>query len=344
MLPPHTTHATIARRLFPLWWDRNHLAARMTIVNLRQFVAAAAALPLALRDQAFAASSPAALVTCDTEARVAVVDLIHGRVTRSIATLPGPRSVERVSSGIAVVAHTALGAVSILDAHRVRRVLRTFAEPRYAAAHPHGRYAFVTDSAHSDVFSVDVVRGTVVGRVRLDAWARHITVDADGKLLWVGLGTAEPRVAVVDVADPARPRLVRYVRAPFGAHDVGFCASSVWVTSGDGRQLGVYDRRAALRTRLAAGAPPQHVTFGRDVAYVTSGADGDLRMHALADGRVLGTTRIAIGSYNVQRGDGGLVITPSLDRGTLSVLDPRGSVLRRIQVAASCHDACFIAS
>jgi hypothetical protein len=316
----------------------------MDLVNRREFIGAAAALPLSFRQKTLVQSPPTALVTCDTEARVAVVDLVSGRVVRSIATLPGPRSVERVGSGVAVVAHTALGAVSVVDAYRVRRVLHAFAEPRYAAAHPHGRYAFVTDSAHSDLFSVDVVRGTIVGRVRLAAWARHVTLDASGKLLWIGLGNAEPRLAVVDVEDPMRPRLVRYLRTPFGAHDVGFGPRGVWVTSGDSRVAGVYDRRGGLTARLAAGAPPQHVTFGDGVAYVTSGADGELRVHALADGTVLRATPIPIGSYNVQRGDGERVITPSLDRGTLSVLDRRGNVLRRIEVAASCHDACFIAA
>jgi hypothetical protein len=35
------------------------------------------------------------------------------------------------------------------------------------------------------------------------------------------------------------------------------------------------------------------------------------------------------------------VITPSLDRGTLTVLDERGALLARVPVADSCHDACF---
>lgn len=312
-------------------------------MNRREFVAAAAAFPVAVRaGRALAAAPALALVTCDTESRLAVVDLARGRVVRSIATLPGPRSVERVGD-VALVAHTAFGAVSIADAHRVRRVLRGFSEPRYAAAHPGGRYAFLTDSAHSDVYAVDVVRGAVVGRLRLDAWARHLTLDATGKTLWVGLGNAEERVAVVDVSDPARPRLVRHARAPFGAHDVGFDAAAVWVTAGDASEIAVYDRRRGLRLRLGAGRPPQHVAFGNGVAYVTSGRDGDVRVHALGDGRVVRRTVVPVGSYNVQRGAGGHVITPSLDRGTLSVLDARGRLLRTVRVASSCHDACFIA-
>jgi hypothetical protein len=56
---------------------------------------------------------------------------------------------------------------------------------------------------------------------------------------------------------------------------------------------------------------------------------------------VLRETRIPVGSYNVQRA-GSRVLTPSLDRGTLCVLDGRGVLQRRVQVAASSHDACFV--
>jgi len=91
---------------------------------------------------------------------------------------------------------------------------------------------------------------------------------------------------------------------------------------------------------LAADAAPQHVTFGRGVAYVTSGAAGTLRVQSLRDARTLRSTRIPIGSYNVQCG-WGRVITPSLSRGTLSILDAKGALLATVRVSRSCHDACF---
>jgi hypothetical protein len=37
------------------------------------------------------------------------------------------------------------------------------------------------------------------------------------------------------------------------------------------------------------------------------------------------------------------VLTPSLDRGTLCVMDARGGLLHEVHVASSSHDACFIA-
>ena len=75
---------------------------------------------------------------------------------------------------------------------------------------------------------------------------------------------------------------------------------------------------------------------------MTSGDAGVLRVQTLG-GKVLRSTPIPVGSYNVQHGPG-RVITPSLGRGTLTVLDLHGSLLARVDVADSCHDACFWAA
>jgi hypothetical protein len=320
-------------------------------VNRRDFLLAAAGAPIALAaaPPALARSlggTPLALVTADTESHVAAVELASGRIHRRLATLPGPRSIESVTQTFAIVAHTGHGAVSIVDGRslRVRHVLRGFAEPRYTAAHPHGRYAFVTDSKRGEVVSLDVLRGRVVHRLRLGGPARHVTIDRAGHTLWVSLGSKAQVVAVVDVTRPERPQLVREVRPPFLAHDVGFSldARHVWMTSGDDGRLAVYARRERRPLfTLPADAPPQHVTFTGPYAYVTSGDDGTFRVHRLSDGRLVRTTRVPVGSYNVQEGFG-RVLTPSLERGTLCVLGRSGALLRRVQVAASSHDACFV--
>lgn len=310
-------------------------------MNRREFVALSAAAPFALRATlAAAAAAPSALVTCDDESRLAVVDLGTFRVVRWVATPPGPRAIELVGNR-AVVAHWALGRVSIADAHRVLHVIENVDAPRYTAAHPDGVHAFVTDSSYGLV-TVDVLRGRVVGRVKLPGWPRHVTLDPTGKTLWVGLGTSSTQVAVVDVTDPLRPRRVALVTSPFGAHDVGFSpdGTEVWVTSGAAGETAIYGAGRSLRSTLHADAAPQHVTFGGTAAYVTSGDSGTLRVHARATGQVVRTTPIPVGSYNVQHGHG-RVITPSLSHGTLAVLDERGALLATLQVAASCHDACF---
>jgi DNA-binding beta-propeller fold protein YncE len=300
-------------------------------MNRREFALAASVAPFALR--ASLAGTPSALVTCDAEARLAVVDLAAYRVARSIATLPDPRSVELVGDR-AVVCHTAMGAVSIVDRHRVRHVLRGFVEPRYTAAHPDGRHAFVTDSGRSGVVVVDVLRGIELGRVRLPGWARHLAIDRGGDRLWVGLGAAAEHVAVVDV----KPlRHTSTLTPGFPAHDVGHAPDGrIWITSGADRELAVGG------VAQAADLAPQHVTFGGSAAYVTSGDSGTLHVQDL-HGRVVRTTPVPPGSYNVQFGFG-RVLTASLTRGTLAVTDRRGRPLHVVQVAGSCHDACFLPS
>jgi len=298
-------------------------------VNRREFLAAAAVAPLALR--AGSIRAPVALVTCDVESRLAVVDLRALRVVGSIPTPADPRAIERVGD-VALVCHTAVGALSIVDRSGVRHVMRGFVEPRYAAAHPDGIHAFVTDSGRSSVAVVDARRGTVVDRVRLPGWARHITISGDGSRVWAGLGSASEHVAVVSTA-PLRH--VRNLTPGFLAHDVGLAPDGrLWITSGSAGVLAVGERKRS------ADRAPQHVTFGNGRVFVTSGDSGTLHVQA-HDGRVLSDTTVPIGSYNVQFG-ANRVVTPSLLRGTLAVFDRLGSPLATVQVAASCHDACIL--
>lgn len=296
-------------------------------MDRRSFLLAAAAAPFVLR-----AGVQLAYVTADTESHVAVVDTTHGIVVHRIPTRPDPRSVQRVGDTV-VVTHTAVGAVSVLAGLDVRHVLDGFEEPRYTASSRDGRYAYVTDSGRIDLAVVDVLRGATVGRVKLRLWPRHIAISPDGRTLWVGLGTASPEVAVIDVRDPTRPRLRHYVKPAFAAHDVGFAPSGrIWVTAGEDRRISAHGRI------LAAGSAPQHVTFLGRRAFVTSGNDGTLQVYDEQTARLLATTRIPVGSYNVQF-LGGRVLTASLNTGTLCAVDADGRLLSRTRVAPSCHDA-----
>jgi DNA-binding beta-propeller fold protein YncE len=322
-------------------------------VNRRQFVVAAATAPFALGrvPEALArslAGTPMALVTADTESHIAAVDLSSGRIVHRLPTLAGPRSIETVGGSTAVVAHTTGGAVSIVEAAplRVRDVIRGFKEPRYTAAAADPRHAYVSDSGLGEVVVIDVLRGRVVYRTRVGGPARHLSADPHAGRLWVALGPKAAEVAVLDISEPIRPKLVDKLRPPFLAHDVGFTPDRghVWVTSGDRGELAVYDAATGkVGSRLAADAPPQHVTFAGGVAYVTSGDDGLLRVHRLRDGRRLRTTKIPVGSYNVQAG-WLRILTPSLDRGTLCVVRQDGTLEEQVQVARSSHDACVVVS
>lgn len=312
---------------------RDFLLASATALALRRAPAVLAA--------AGDGAGALALVTADTEAHVVAVDLATGVVRARIPVRPGPRSIERVGDA-AIVAHTVEGVVTVLDGRTlaVRHVVAGFEEPRYTASARDGRHAFVTDSGRTDLAAVDVLRGVVVARLRLSEWPRHVSLSPDRRTLWVGLGTASPTIAVVDVSTPAQPRLRGHVRPGFPVHDVGFdpAGAGVWVTSGSESTIGV-QRGGELRT-LAADAAPQHVTFLRGRAFVTSGADGTVRVYDAERAKLLHTTRIPVGSYNVQFA-AGRVLTPSLNAGTLCVLDANGRLLERVRVAASSHDACL---
>lgn len=315
-------------------------------MDRRQFVlgtAVALATPRSLGR--LAGGRPLALVTADLDARITAVELSSGRVVRQIPTLLDPRSIESVLQTDAVVAHSAEGAVSLIDGRtlRVRRVLRGFSEPRYTAAARNGRHAYVTDSGTGEIAVLDVLRGRVVTRAEIGAGVRHLSLGRSDRRLWVSLGTKAERVAIVDVSEPVRPRLLALIRPPFLAHDVGFAPDGhIWVTSGDRRSLALYDGRGSLLRTFAGDAPPQHVTFLGGRAYVTSGDDGMLRVHTL-NGELVRSERVPLGSYNVQHG-WGRVLTPSLSQGTLCVADARGRLVSRTRVARSSHDACFVMS
>ena len=311
-------------------------------MDRRRFLLAAAAAPFALRelpDALAAAGGPLALVTADREAHVALVELATGRIARRIATRPDPFSIERAGA-YAVVGHTVAGAVSILGGTplAVRHEVAV-EEPRYTAAAPDGRHAFVTDSGGIAVHTLDLARGRRVASLRLKQWPRHLSLSPDGRTLWIGLGTASEQLAVVDVSDPRRPRLERYLKPGFLAHDVGFAPAGgrVWVTGGAADEIAIH-HRGSFR-RLAADAPPQHVTFLGDRVFVTSGGSGTLRVYD-PTGRLLHMARIPLGSYNVQYA-AGRILTPSLNTGTLTVAGRDGRVREEIRVASSSHDACL---
>jgi sugar lactone lactonase YvrE len=299
--------------------------------------------------RALAAASggvPVALVTADLESHVVAVELSTGRIVKRIRTAPGPRSVESSPFGQVVVAHIPAGVVTILDGATlsVRAVLRGFGEPRYTAMHPGEPIAYVTDSKLEQVVAIDLSRRAVVHRTRVPGPARHVSVDA-GMALWTSLGSAAERIAVLSLADPRRPRLVRLITPPFRAHDVVFApdGAHAWMTSGAQNALAIYRLAGGSPRVLATGAPPQHVAFSGSRAYVACGQSGTVQRRRL-DGSPVRTTRVPHGSYNVTPAGfvRSTVVTPSLNEGTVAVLAPDGEVRFVRRVTRSAHDACVV--
>ena len=265
---------------------------------------------------------------------------------RRLATIEDPRSIESGPGGHVVVAHPAAGALSLLTMRpaRVRRVLRGLGAPRYAAIAPDGAHAFVSDGARGELVVVDLARGRIVAGVEVGAGARHLSLDPAGRTLWIALGSSAAAIAVVDVGDPRRPRLRRRVRPPFLAHDVAFSPSGrrVWITAGRERRLAVLPAAggrpgAAERRR---GAPARELRARRRLRGQRRRRDR-ARARSRCTDACAGPPASPYGSYNVQAG-AGAVVTPSLARGTLTILDRAGRVQRELQVAPAAHDACLI--
>jgi DNA-binding beta-propeller fold protein YncE len=322
-------------------------------MDRREFLAAAAApllLGVAPALAGSAGGTPLALVTADLESHVVAVDVSSGAVLRRLRTPADPRSIESVGVIGALVAHTAGGRMTLIDSDlRVRPIVGELGAPRYTAVSPDSRLAYVTDSERQEVVVVELSGRRVVGRVAVGGPCRHLSIDRGGTRLWVALGNKAASLAVVSLSEPRRPRVVGTVRPPFLAHDVGFTPGGgrVWVTSGDRGRIAIYDApNGTLVRTIAADAPPQHVTFMGDRAFVTSGDDAVLRVHALDGGR-LRSAPVPVGSYNVQgswddRRTRRWILTPSLSSGTLSTFSPTGAALDELRVARSSHDACFI--
>lgn len=309
--------------------------------------AGSTALALAVDPRALAArlgGSGVAFVTADLESHVVLVELASGKTIAKIPTAPGPRSIEAVHGRTAVVAHTEHGLVTLIDAdrRRVRAELDDFESPRYTAVLPSADLVYVTDSAAEEVVTVDAVRGRVVSRTRVPGPARHIGVSIDGRTLWTSLGTAATRIAVLDNRNPRRPQFERTLAPPFLAHDVVFSPDgrTVWMTSGSERRIALYRTGRRPSRILESGAAPQHVTFARQKVFVACGDDGVVHRHRL-DGERVRETRVPVGSYNITFAFG-QIVTPSLSRGTVSLLDRNGRVRSVRRVANAAHDACIL--
>ncbi len=323
-------------------------------MNRRELLIAAAATPVALGWPTAARGSTRrarggtlALATADTEDRILAVRLTDMRVVRSLAVPHEPHGIEAVDLlRSALVMSNESGTVTVLDATvpKVRRVLEGFSGPRYAAGHPRGQYAYVSDDLAGQVVAIDVPAARVIGRVEVGEGARHISISPDGTRVIASLGSKAPRLALVDVSRPQRPRLVRTFPADDLAHDVGFTPDGehAWISSGVDRRLAVHDARTLRPLHAVPGdAPPQHVTFDDYLqrVYVSSGDSGTLRTYRLADAKLLRTSRVTTGSYNICALSG-RVVTPSLDNGRITLLDSRG--LRSAHVAPHAHDACIV--
>ena len=311
-------------------------------------LAAAALLAPASQARTEGGGTPVALVTAETMNELLAISLPDGRVLKRLRIPADPENVE-ASDRTAVVVSTRGAAVTLVDLRRLRvvKVLRGFGSPHIPLTGRDGRFAYVTDDARGQLVVIDLERRRVTRRVYVGYGAHHMAEDGPGNWLWIALGERARSIAVVDVSNPACPRLSRHVDPLGSAHDLAFTPGSarVWVTYGDRSQVGVFSASTGKLVRLIrAGSAPQHILFGPAAggghAYVTSGDDGTMRIFSARTGRLLRLVPTSYGSFNLAT-YGSFVATSSLYRGTLIEFDENGHRRVTRHVAPAARDLAF---
>jgi DNA-binding beta-propeller fold protein YncE len=295
---------------------------------------------------AFAAmlAPPQAVVTEETQNRLAVVDLPSGRVIREIEMPAGPQFVA-ASPAAVVVTSPASGAVSILNRARLRPIatLHGFSSPRIAEISPGGTLAYITDDSSGELTVIRLATGRILTRVPIGPGAHHFAISPDGRRIWIALGEAARTIVIVDSSQPIRPRVIGSFDPGFAVHDLSFTPDGrrVWLTSSKTPDIGVFDAKTrGLLFRVPGGVPPQHVEFAGHRAYATSGYGDQLELIRARDGRVVRSVPASHGTFNLDVGRR-FVVASSLLNGTLTIYDMGLRTLRSERLAPAARDVAI---
>jgi DNA-binding beta-propeller fold protein YncE len=325
----------------------------LTLVSLATAVAiVAVAIVTSSLNAARAGGTPVALVTAETENSLLAISLDDGHVLRRVALPADPENVVAGVGATAVVVSARGHAVTLLD-WRTLKVLKVFSDfgaPHLAAVAPTGKWAYVSDDARGQLVTIELASRRVVDRLAVGTGAHHLTISPDGRRLWLALGEQARTLVIVDTTKPGRPRILRRFDPGITVHDLAFSPDGrqVWLTSASSQSVTVVDAHNARRLfAVAAGRPPQHVTFNQTVsklsrfAYITSGHSSRIEMVDTRSGRVLRAARVPDGSFNLTTA-GGLVVTSSLTRGTLTELNDQLHLIRSRKVAPAARDVAVV--
>jgi len=293
--------------------------------------------------------TPVALVTAETENELLAVNPWSGQVLRRVHVPADPENVAATGDAPVVVVSTRGAAVTLLDWRTLEplAVIHGFGSPHIPAIAADHRHAYVTDDARGQLDVVDLTTRAVTRRVTVGPRAHHLAVDPAGNSVWVALGETAHTIVILDTSHTARPKVIRRLHSPVAVHDLAFApdGAGVWITSATAPYVTIVAASTGKQIRrIRAGPAPQHLAFdpsGR-YAYITSGYGGSIEQVSVATGRILRRTAVPYGSFNVATG-GGLVITTSLTRGTLTLLDDQLRVRHTAHIAPAARDAAMTA-
>jgi DNA-binding beta-propeller fold protein YncE len=283
-------------------------------------------------------------VTAETENRLITVDLDSGTVTKRMSL---PADPEFVSAGArrAVAVSPDSGTVTLLDATSGRpiRELRGFGSPHIAEITRDGRYAYVTDDARGQLCVIRLRDGRLLARIPVGVGAHHLAIRPDGREAWIALGESAHTIVVVDTSNPRHPYVAGRFDPGYPAHDLAFTPGGkrVWITSSSTGEIGIFAAQSRqLVDRVEGGAPPQHVVFSGDSAYVASGYGDRLELVRIRTGKVLKAVHAPHGSFNLAVSHG-FVAVASLLRGTLAIYNERLEPEHVLHIAPAARDVAI---
>jgi DNA-binding beta-propeller fold protein YncE len=317
--------------------------SRLTVA-VAELVAVAALFPA----PAVAGGTPVALVTCETKNQLVAVDPWSGRVLRRVRLAAGPEDVAASPGSTVVVTSGRAGVVTLLDWRTLRSlaVLHGFATPHIAAIAPGGMYGYVTDDASGQLAVIEFATRRVVARIEVGAQAHHIGVSPDGRQLWIALGQNARAIVLVDVTHRTHPRVTGRFDPGVTVHDLAFSPDGlqVWATSGDAPWVSVFSATSRkLLFKVAAPKAPQHVAFNYNgrAAFITSGYDSMIELANTSSGRIVRRAAVPYGSFELST-SGSLIVTASLLRGSLTLLDDQLRIRHITQVAPVTREVALI--
>jgi DNA-binding beta-propeller fold protein YncE len=284
-----------------------------------------------------------ALVTDERQNRLLIVELANGRTVRRVLLPSDPEDVAvNGDGGVVAVVSSRVGKVTVLSRDTLHpiRTFGGFAAPHIVEVSPDGQYAYVTDDVRGTVTVIRLSDMGLASTVAVGPGAHHLTFSPDQRYVWIALGEAASRIAILDTADPAHPRLIGRFSPGFPAHDLMFSPDGrqVWISSAAGPDVGVFGASShRLLERVPVGAPPQHIAFDGRFVYLTSGYGAAIEKVAVASGRVIKRARAPYGSFELAVADG-YVATASLLRGTLAIYTPDLRLQRVAQLAPATRE------
>jgi YVTN family beta-propeller protein len=209
-----------------------------------------------------------AFVTLASTDAVAVVDLVAGKVTRTIATGRYPHGLRISPDGREVyVANVKDGSVSVLDTGILSEIARipVGRAPVQVGFTPDGGRVYVSLRDENRVGLIDTRARKVLGRIGVGPSPIQVHTTPEGRFVYVAnQGTETKPADTVSVIDVAVGKVIDTIRTGVGAHGVAVSEDgrNVFVSNiADGTVTMIDVKNRSVSKDFAVGKGPNGITF-----------------------------------------------------------------------------------